>query len=270
MERLFEKGAHREVIRLFLLYEEDLRDDPLPRLTILAGHSFKALGLYEAAIQFYQTAWKGEEQESPALILDWAEALLEKENPTAALPLVQKLVDHPALPGDQKLKAYRLLIRSLHRQGRVLEALKAWEAAVTLFPALARDPESRFMEGILAFEVPGLTQKAFQALRGVAAQIQDPVKTAIAYERLGDLFFGERQYEEAWRAYYQSGQVHQAGGSPFLSKKITQCRLMLEPKKPGQSPGTPVIETDPFWKKLQETRVYQHHLENQVNALRLN
>lgn len=269
MEALAQKGAHREVIRRYRLHQGDLEQEPNSDLLILVGKSFRALGFFDPALRLFHKAWQGEAQGSPRLILEWSETLVDKEDWAAAHPLIRSLVDHADAAPAQKLQGYRLLARCLSKQNLHLEAYKTLEAARTRFPKMIPDAEFLFLEGMTAFEIPGLGRKAQEALKAVVILNQEPSKKGLAHERLGDLFFGEKRYLDAWRAYYQAYRLTATQSSPFLVKKLTQCRLLTEEKKPGSSSEKGVIENDLFWNKLYEARFNQRQLEKQVGALRL-
>jgi tetratricopeptide (TPR) repeat protein len=270
IETCFEKGDHREVLRLFGLNREAFRGGAEPRLLQLVGNSYKALGFYDPAVRTFQAAWQGGAQGSPALVLDWAEALAGKGKAAEAASLIQTLLERPAGPREEQERAARLLVRCLYQQRRYPEALKTLETAGRRFPQWDQDPETRYLLGIVCFEIPGMGSKSLPALRQFVGVSQDPVKTAAAYEKIGDLCFENRHYEEAWRAYYQAGRLQPQAKGTFLAKKLTQCRLLVAERRPGSAPGNEVAETDPFWKKLSEYRAAQQKLEKKVSELRLN
>ena len=117
---------------------------------------------------------------------------------------------------------------------------------------------------------PGLNLKAYEALRKFIVRSQDPAKTALAYERIGDLYFSEKKVSEAREAYQQAQQLNRRPASPFLGQKITQCRSLLEPKGQGLNPANPSGEMDPFWKKVYGARASYQTLEKKISDLRLN
>ncbi|MBI5584034.1 MAG: tetratricopeptide repeat protein, partial [Deltaproteobacteria bacterium] len=266
---VFEKGDHREVLRLFGLHREALLKGADPRLLQQVGNSYKALGFYDPAVRTFQAAWQGGAQGSPALVLDWAEALAGKGKVAEAVSLIQTLLERPLESREQQEKAVRMLVRYLYRQRLYPEALKTLETAGRRFPRWDQDPENRYLLGIICFEIPGMGPKSLTALRQFVAVSQDPLKMAAAYEKIGDLYFDNKQYQEAWRVYYQAGRLQPESKGTFLAKKLTQCRLLAE-ERPSGAAGNGVAETDPFWKKLSEHRSDQRKLDKQVNELRLN
>lgn len=271
IEKLFEKGDHREVLRLFGLHRESLGEGADPKLLQNVGNSYKALGLYDPAVRYFQAAWQGGAQGSPALVLDWAEALAGQGKAAEAASLVQNLLDRPAgAAPDQPGRALRLLVRCLVQQRLYLEAYKTLEAAGRRNPRWEQDPENRFLQGIVCFEIPGMGPKALQALRQFTAAGLDPGRTALAYEKIGDLSFADKQFEEAWRAYYQALRLQPEVKGTYLAKKLTQCRLLVEERRRGSLAENGSGEMDPFWKRLQEHRSAQEKLENKVSELRLN
>jgi tetratricopeptide (TPR) repeat protein len=259
------------VLRLFGLHRESLGEGADPKLLQHVGNSYKALGFYDPAVRYFQAAWQGGAQGSPALVLDWAEALAGQGKAAEAASLVQNLLDRPAGPApDLSGRARRLLVRCLVQQRLYLEAYKTLEEAGRRNPRWEQDPENRFLQGIVCFEIPGMGPKALQALRQFTAAGLDPGRTALAYEKIGDLSFADKQFEEAWRAYYQALRLQPEVKGTYLAKKLTQCRLLVEERRRGSPAEIGSAEGDPFWKRLQEHRSAQEKLENKVSELRLN
>ena len=270
LEGLFNRANYKEFIQRFYQNHEDLRDGPEPRLFVLLGKSFKALGLTDQALRYFQAAWQRGAQDPQEMHLDWAEILMEKGDQASALPLLRKLLDHPSVADDLKLRAYLLSGQGGYRQRKPAEALKILEESIARYPSLDAYPERWYLLGALYSENPGLDPKAFAALRLFIARSQDPSKTALAYERIGDLYFREGKVSEAREAFQQAQQMNRRPASPFLTQKIIQCRLLLEPKGPGSNTTNPSGETDPFWTKVYESRASQVTLEKKISDLRLN
>ncbi|MCU0579823.1 MAG: hypothetical protein MUF69_09800 [Desulfobacterota bacterium] len=270
IEKLFEKGNHREALRLFGQHRESLAEGAAPKLLQNVGNSYLALGFPDPAVRYFQAAWQGGAQGAPALVLSWAEALFGQGKAAEAASLVQSLLDRSAgTTPVQQGRALRLLVRCLAQQRLYLEAYKTMEAASRRNPRWEQDPENRYLQGMVCSEIPGLGQKALPALRQAAAAGLDPGRTALAYEKMGDLYFGDKQYEEAWQVYYQALRRRPEAKGTYLAKKLTQCRLLVEERRPGSSPGKGTAEADPFWKKLYEHRSAQQKLEKNLSELRL-
>ncbi len=270
LEGLVAQANHREVLRLYHRQREAFQDCPEPRLFVLLGKSYKALGLPDLAGRYFQTAWQRGAQEPREMLVDWAEVLIEKGDQASAAPLLRKLIDHPSVPENTKQRAYLLLGQNCYEQRNYAESLKILEESISRYPSLEAYPERWYLLGSLYYESPALNFKAYDALRKFIARSQDPAKTALAYERIGDLYFKEKKVPEAREAYHQAQQLNRRPASPFLTKKITQCRLLLEPKGQGVNPANPSGETDPFWKKVYESRARQKTMEKKISDLRLN
>jgi tetratricopeptide (TPR) repeat protein len=270
LEGLFTQAHYTEVIRLYHQHREALQDCPEPRLFVLLGRSFKALGLPDQAGRYFQAAWQRGNQEPQEMLVDWAEVLIEKGDQATAVPLLRKLIDLPSVPENTKQRAYLLLGQGWYRQGNFAEGLKILEESISRYPSLEAYPERWYLLGSLYFENPALNLKAYEALRKFIVRSQDPAKTALAYEKIGDLYFREKKIAEAWEAYHQAQQLNRRTASPFLAQKVTQCRLLLEPKGQGSNPANPSGEIDPFWKKIYDSRASQQTLEKKISDLRLN
>ena len=270
LEGLFNRANYKEVLRLFYQDHEDLRDCPEPRLFVLLGKSFKALGLPDQAGRYFQAAWQRGNQEPQEMLVDWAEVLIEKGDQASAAPLLRKLIDHPSIPETTKQRAYLLLAQGWYGQRNYTEALKILEESIARYPSLDAYPERWVLLGSLYSENPGFNLKAFAALRLFIGRSQDPSKTALAYERIGDLYFREGKVSEAREVFQQAQQLNRRPASPFLTQKIIQCRLLLEPKGPGSNAANPSGETDPFWTKVYDSRASQQTLEKKISDLRLN
>lgn len=269
--KLSEKGDHREVLRLFGLHRESLGAGTDPKLLQNVGNSYQALGFYDPAVRYFQAAWQGGAQGSPDLVLAWAEALAGQGKAAEAASLIQNLPEGPAGSApDQQGRALRLLVRCLVQQRLYLEAYKTLEGAGRRIPRWEQDPENRYLQGIVCSEIPGLGQKALQALRHSTTAGLDPDRTALAYEKIGDLSFADKQFEEAWRAYSQALRLQPEARGTYLAKKLTQCRLLVEERRRGSLAENGLGEADPFWKKLLEHRSAQEKLETKVGELRLN
>ena len=204
------------------------------------------------------------------MLLDWAEVLIEKGDQTSAAPLLRKLIDHPSVPENTKQRAYLLLGQGWYGQRNYAEALKILEESIARYPSPEAYPERWYLLGSLYSESPVLNLKAYEALRKFIVRSQDPAKTALAYERIGDLYFREGKVSEAREAFQQAQQLNRRPASPFLTQKIIQCRLLLEPKGPGSNAANPSGETDPFWTKVYESRASQQTLDKKISDLRLN
>ncbi len=270
LEGLFTRASYMEVIRLYHPHREALQDCPDPRLFVLLGKSFKALGLPDQAGRYFQAAWQRGNQEPQEMLVDWAEVLIEKGDQASAAPFLRKLIDHPSAPENTKQRAYLLLGQGWYGQRNYAEGLKILEESIARYPSPEAYPERWYLLGSLYYEIPALNPKAYEALRQFIARSQDPAKTALAYERIGDLYFREKKLSEAWEAFQQAQQVKRQPASPFLAQKISQCRLLLEPKGQGSTPANPAGEIDPFWKKVYESRASQQSLEKKISDLRLN
>ncbi len=270
LEGLVTQANYVEVIRLYHRHREAFQDYPEPRLFVLLGKSFKALGLPDPAGRYFQTAWQRGVQEPREMLVDWAEVLIEKGDQASAAPLLRKLIDHPSVPEDTKQRAYLLLGQSCYGQRNYAESLKVLEESISRYPSLEAYPERWYLLGSLYMESPAVKLKAHEALRKFIALSQDPAKTALAYERIGDLYFKEKKVSEAREAYQQAQQLNRRPASPFLVEKITQCRLLLEPKSQGLNPAHPSGEIDLFWKRVYESRASQQTLEKKISELRLN
>jgi tetratricopeptide (TPR) repeat protein len=270
LEGLFAQANYTEVIRLYHQHREALQDCPEPRLFFLLGKSFKALGLPDQAGRYFQAAWQRGNREPQEMLVDWAEVLIEKGDQASAVPLLRKLIDLPSVPENTKQQAYLLLGRGLYRQGNYAEGLKILEESIARYPSLEAYPERWYILGSLYYENPALNVKAYEALRKFIVRSQDPAKTALAYERIGDLYFREKKVAEAWEAYQQAQKLNRRPASPFLAQKITQCRLLLEPEGRGKIPTNPSDGIDPFWKKVYDSRASQQTLEKKISDLRLN
>jgi tetratricopeptide (TPR) repeat protein len=270
IKSLFEKGDHREVLRLYGLHRGTLQEGVDPGLLQQIGNSYKGLGFYDPAVRFYQAAWQGGGQGSPGLVLDWAEALAGQGQSAEAAASIQNVLDRPVAAGDQPQRAFRLLARCQYQQRLYHEALKTLEMAGRRFPKWDQDPENLYLQGLVCFEIPGSGPKALQAFRQFVALGQDPVRLAVAYEKIGDLCFGDNKYEAAWRAYYQAGRLQPETQGTFLAKKIAQCRLLVEERPGRPAPENGTAESDPFWKKILEYRSAQQKLDKKIGELRLN
>ena len=270
LEGLFTRANYTEVIRLYHQHREALQDCPEPRLFVLLGKSFKALGLPDQAGRYFQAAWQRGNQEPQEMLLDWAEVLIEKGDLASAAPLLRKLIDHPSVPEKTKQRAYLLLGQGWYGQRNYAEGLKILEESIARYPSLEAYPERWYLLGSLYGESPVLNLKAYEALRKFIVRSQDPAKTALAYERIGDLYFREGKVSEAREAFQQAQQLNRRPASPFLTQKIIQCRLLLEPKGSGSNAANPPGETDPFWTKVYESRASQQTLEKKISDLRLN
>ncbi len=270
LEGFFAQSNYTEVLRSYYRHREALPDSPEPRLFVLLGKSFKALGLPDQAGRYFQAAWQRGNQEPREMVVDWAEILIEKGDQASAVPLLRKLIDHPSVPEIEKLRAYLLLGRGWYRQGNYVEGLKILEESIARYPSTEAYPERWYLLGSLYYESPALNLKAYEALRKFIVRSQDPAKTALAYERIGDLYFREKKGAAAWEAYHQAQQLNRRPASPFLAQKINQCRLFLEPKGQGSIPANPTGEIDPFWKKVYDSRASQQVLEKKISDLRLN
>jgi tetratricopeptide (TPR) repeat protein len=270
LEGLFTRAKYAEVIRLYHQHREALRDCPEPRLFVLLGKSFKALGLPDLAGRYFQAAWQRGNQEPQDMLLDWAEALIEKGDLASAAPLLRKLIDQPSVTGKTKQRAYLLLGQGWYGQRNYAEGLKVLEESIARYPSLEAYPERWFLLGSLYGESPVLNPKAYEALRKFIVRSQDPAKSALAYERIGDLYFREGKVSEAREAFQQAQQLNRRPASPFLTQKIIQCRLLLGPKGSGSNAANPPGETEPFWTKVYESRVSQQTLEKKISDLRLN
>jgi tetratricopeptide (TPR) repeat protein len=270
LEGLFTQANYTEVIRLVHRHREALQDFPEPRLFVLLGKSFKSLGLPDQAGRYFQAAWQRGNQEPQEMLLDWAEVLIEKNDLASAVPLLRKLIDHPSVPENTRQRAYLILGQGWYRQRNYAEGLKVLEESIDRYPSLEAFPDRWYLLGSLYYESPALNLKAYEAFRKFIIRSQDPSKTALAYERIGDLHFRVGKTSDAWEAYRRAWQLNPRPASPFLVQKITQCRLLLEPKGQGSNPTNPPGETDPFWKKVYESRVGQQTLEKMISDLRLN
>jgi hypothetical protein len=191
LEGLFTQANYTEVIRLYHQHREALQDGPDPRIFVLLGKSFKALGLPDPAGSYFQAAWQGWNQEPREMLVDWAEVLIEKGDQASAVPLLRKLIDHPSLPENAQQRAYLLLGRSWYRQRHYAEGLKILEESIARYPSLNAYPERWYLLGALYSENQGFNLKALAALRLFIGRSQDPAKTALAYEQIGDLCFKE-------------------------------------------------------------------------------
>jgi tetratricopeptide (TPR) repeat protein len=270
LEGLFTRANYKEVIRLYHQHREALQDCPEPRLFVLLGKSIKALGLPDLAGRYFQAAWQRGNQEPQEMLVDWAEVLIEKGDQASAAPLLRKLIDHPSVPENTKQRAYLLLGQGWHRQRDYVEALKILEESIARYPSPDAYPERWYLLGSLYYENPALNCKADEALRKFILRSQDPAKTALAYEKIGDLFFREGKVSEAREAFQQAQQLNRRPASPFLTQKIIQCRLLLDPKGPESKAANPARETDFFWTKVYESRAGQQTLDKKISDLRLN
>ncbi len=270
LEGLFTRANYTKVIRLYHQHREVLQDCPEPRLFVLLGKSFKVLGLPDQAGRYFQAAWQRGNQGPQDMLLDWAEILIEKGDQTSAAPLLRKLIDHPSVPENTKQRAYLLLGQGWYKQRNYAEGLKILEESIARYPSLEAYPERWYLLGSLYYESPVLNLKAYEALKKFIVRSQDPAKTALAYERIGDLSFRAGKVSEAQEAFQQAQQLNRRPASPFLTQKIIQCRLLLEPKGSGSKATNPPGETDPFWAKVYESRASQQALEKKISDLRLN
>jgi tetratricopeptide (TPR) repeat protein len=265
----FEKGHYREVLRLAGRHRELLKESADPGLLQQVGNSYRALGFYGGAVRSFQAAWQGGAQGAPGLVLDWAESLAGQDKFAEAASLVQDLLERPNAMRDQQGRAVRLLVRCLYRQRLYPEALKTLEEAGRPHSRWFQDPENQYWLGLAGSEIPGCGPKALAAFRQFVVSGQDPGRTALAYEKMGDLYFADQRYEEAWRAYYQACRLQPPAPGTFAAKKLTQCRLLVEGRRGGPAPGNGADEPDPFWKKLYEHRSAQQKLEKNLSELRL-
>ena len=270
LEGLFSQANYPEVVRLYHQHREALQDCPEPRLLVLLGKSFQALGLPDQAARYFQEAWQRGNQEPQEMLVDWAEVLIEKGDQAAAAPFLRKLIDQPSVPEKTKQRAYLLLGQIWYGQHQYAEGLKILEESIARYPSPEAYPERWYLLGCLYDEGPALHLKAYEALKRFIVLSRDPARTALAYERIADLYFRENKIPEAWEAYQQARQLDRRPASPYLAQKITQCRLLLEPKGQGSTPANPSGEIDPFWKKVYESRAGQQTLEKKISDLRLN
>ena len=155
LEGLFAQANYTEVIRLYHRHREALPDCPETRLFVLLGKSFKALGLPDQAGRYFQAAWQRGNQEPQEMLVDWAEALIEKGDLASAVPLLRKMIDHPSVPENTKLRAYLLLGRTWYRQGNYAEGLKILEESIARYPSPEAYPERWYLLGSLYHEMSG-------------------------------------------------------------------------------------------------------------------